>query len=359
MHVYRDGNAKLRLDSQNRGVVNLPACAVVLMLILCCVPFVAAEGTPQEDMSLSSLAQSLNAILEYDPLIQSGTITKEGRSVRFAIDVPYVLLDWNIVKKVPSPYETDDSLRVKKEFADAMREFFQSKPAPSSKYSVKAIVIDPGHGGKDPGAIGEFDDFKLQEKDVNLTIAHRLAELLQIRYPGRTILLTRTDDTYPSLEQRVEMANTVKLDETEAVIYISIHSNASFNKNTRGFEVWYLNPNYRRTVVDEQTAKEKGQDIAPIINTMLEEEFTTESVILAQKVYQRMGTMIGSESPARGIRAEEWFVVRNAKMPSILIEVGFVTNREEALLLSQAGYLRRIADAIYNGVCDFIEHFEQ
>jgi N-acetylmuramoyl-L-alanine amidase len=91
---------------------------------------------------------------------------------------------------------------------------------------------------------------------------------------------------------------------------------------------------------------------------MLEEEFTTESIILAQKVYQRMGKMIGDQSPARGIRAEEWFVVRNAKMPSILIEVGFVTNKNEATLLSQAGYLRRIADAIYNGVCDFIEHFE-
>jgi N-acetylmuramoyl-L-alanine amidase len=333
--------------------------ALVLALILCSIPSAAAEETQQEDISLSSLAQSLSATLEYDPLIHAGTITKEGRSARFALDVPYVLLDWSILRRVPSPYETDDSLRVKKEFADALREFFQAKPGASSKYSVKAIVVDPGHGGKDPGAIGEFGDFKLQEKDVNLAIAHRLTELLRIRYPDRTILLTRTDDSYPSLEQRVDIANTIKLGETEAIIYVSIHANASFNKNTRGFEVWYLNPDYRRTVVDEQTAKEKGQDIAPIINTMLEEEFTTESIILAQKVYQRMGKMIGGESPGRGIKAEEWFVVRNAKMPSILIEVGFVTNRNEALLLTQAGYLRRIADAIYNGVCDFIEHFEQ
>jgi N-acetylmuramoyl-L-alanine amidase len=270
-----------------------------------------------------------------------------------------VLLDWSALKSVPSPYETEDSLRVKQGFANVLREFFQAKPGLSSKYLVKAIVIDPGHGGKDPGAIGEFTDFKLQEKDVNLAIASRLAELLRIRYPDRTTLLTRNDDSYPSLEQRVDMANTIKLAETEAIVYISIHANASFNKNTRGFEVWYLNPDYRRTVVDDETAKEKGQDIAPIINTMLEEEFTTESIILAQKVYRRMGKMIGEDSPGRGIKAEEWFVVRNAKMPSILIEVGFVTNRDEASLLTQAGYLRRIADAIYNGVCDFIEHFEQ
>lgn len=312
------------------------------------------------DMSATALATSLGAIFEYDPLTRTGTFSKDGRSARFGADIPYVLLDWTIMKSVPAPYEDKGTILVKKEFVDVLQNFYSPKQHTSStKYSVKAIVIDPGHGGKDPGAIGEFEGFKLQEKDVNLAIAHRLADLLRIRYPDRTILLTRTDDTYPSLEDRVDMANNIKLGETEAVIYISIHSNASFNKNTRGFEVWYLNPNYRRTVVDEKTAQEKGQDIAPIINTMLEEEFTTESVILAQKVYKRLGSMIGDKSPARGIRAEEWFVVRNAKMPSILIEVGFVTNKEEAELLSQAPYLRRIADAIYNGVCDFIEHFEQ
>jgi N-acetylmuramoyl-L-alanine amidase len=333
--------------------------AIIAMLVLSNLALFAANEKKQEDISISDLAYSLKATLEYDPLVHAGTITKEGRSVRFAVDVPYVLLDWTIVKEVPAPYESVTSLQIKKEFAQTVQEFFELKPRTSSKYLVKAIVIDPGHGGKDPGAIGEFEDFKLQEKDVNLSIALRLADLLRLRYPERTITLTRSSDIYPTLEERVEMANKIKLEETEAIIYISIHANASFNKNTKGFEVWYLNPNYRRTVVDEKTAKEKGEDIAPIINIMLEEEFTTESIILAQKVYQRMDRIIGDKSPARGIRAEEWFVVRNAKMPSILIEVGFVTNKSEALLLSQAGYLRQIADAIYNGVCDFIEHFEQ
>ncbi len=319
----------------------------------------AADEKKAADVSATSLATLLGASLEYDPLTRIGTFTKNGQSARFGADIPYVLLDWNIVKSVPAPYEGQETVLVKKEFADTLKDFYAPKTNLSTKYSVKAIVIDPGHGGKDPGAIGEFEGFKLQEKDVNLAIAHRLTDLLRIRYPERTILLTRTGDTYPSLEDRVDMANNIKLGATDAVIYISIHSNASFNKNTRGYEVWYLNPNYRRTVVDEKTAEEKGHDIAPIINTMLEEEFTTESVILAQKVYQRLGTMIGDKSPERGIRAEEWFVVRNAKMPSILIEVGFVTNKEEAQLLTQSPYLRRIADAIYNGVCDFIEHFEQ
>ncbi len=332
---------------------------IVAMVIAATISLYAADENAPSDISVSSLATSLGATIEYDPLTRTGAFIKNGQSARFGTDIPYVLFDWNIVKDVPAPYEKQGTILVKKEFVDALKNFYSPKPSSSVKYSIKAIVIDPGHGGKDPGAIGEFEGFKLQEKDVNLAIAHRLADLLRLRYPDRTILLTRTDDTYPSLEDRVDMANNVKLGVTDAVIYVSIHSNASFNKNTRGYEVWYLNPNYRRTVVDEKTAQEKGQDIAPIINTMLEEEFTTESVILAQKVYQRLGSMIGNKSPPRGIRAEEWFVVRNAKMPSILIEVGFVTNKAEAELLSQAAYLRRIADAIYNGVCDFIEHFEQ
>jgi N-acetylmuramoyl-L-alanine amidase len=319
----------------------------------------AAENPSTQDINITVLADSLNASLEYDPLIRAGTLSKDGQVARFAVDVPYVLFDWNMIKEVPAPYESEGALIVKKEFARVLQGFFTQKAHAANKFSVKAIVIDPGHGGKDPGAIGEFEKFTLREKEVNLIVAHRLADLLRIRFPERKIILTRSDDTYPSLEDRVEMANEIELGPNDAIIYISIHSNASFNKNTHGFEVWYLNPDYRRTVVDEKTAREKGKDIAPIINSMLEEEFTTESIILAQKVYHRLGTMIGDKSPARGIRAEEWFVVRNANMPSILIEVGFVTNKEEAQLLSQASYLRRIGDALYNGVCDFIEYFEQ
>jgi len=99
--------------------------ALVLALILCSIPPAAAEETHQDDMSLSGLTQSLNATLEYDPLTHAGTITKAGHSIRFAVDVPYILLDWSTVKRVPSPYETEDSLRVKKEFSDALRDFFR------------------------------------------------------------------------------------------------------------------------------------------------------------------------------------------------------------------------------------------
>ena len=171
-------------------------------------------------------------------------------------------------------------------------------------------------------------------------------------------MVTRKDDTFPTLDERVGMANDIKLGVNEAIIYISIHANASFNKNASGFEVWYLNPDYRRTVVDATKAAGVDKDVLPILNTMLEEEYTTESLFLARSILDGMTTTVGESSQSRGVRAEEWFVVRNARMPSVLVEVGFITNEAEARLLAEDTYLRKLGDGIYNGIVSFVDYFE-
>ncbi|HEY9054081.1 MAG TPA: N-acetylmuramoyl-L-alanine amidase [Rectinemataceae bacterium] len=298
--------------------------------------------------------------LSWDPLTGAGYLEKDGVFVSFAFDQPYILIDWKRIEKAPAPYLSEGRAYLPEALAERISKILDA-PANGSKhsYSVAAILIDPGHGGKDSGAIADLNEGRIMEKDLTLEVSRRVVDLLKSRYPARKVLVTRKGDSYPSLEDRVSMANDVELGEGEAVIYVSIHANASFNKQAKGYEVWYLNPEYRRTVVDEQTVKEKGSDIAPILNAMLEEEFTTESIILARKVYDRLGAEIGQRSPGRGIRAEEWFVVRNAKMPSILIEIGFITHPEEGVMLSSSAYLRRIGDAIYNGIVDFIDHFER
>jgi len=154
------------------------------------------------------------------------------------------------------------------------------------------------------------------------------------------------------------MGNDVQLGINEAIIYVSIHANASFNKSASGYEVWYLNPEYRRTVVDSKKAEGVDKHVLPILNAMLEEEYTTESVFLAKSILGGVTKSIGDLSIDRGIREEEWFVVRNAKMPSVLVEVGFVTNEAEARMLSDPEHLRKLADGIYNGVVDFVDYFE-
>lgn len=341
-------------DRKTMGNSNLRWLVAAIFMVLI-APLHAADS-----QAIQEFTSTVKATLSYDALSGTGVIEKNGAFISFAVDRPFIALDWKDFSAVEAPYIKENVLMVTTNFMKAVTSHFDNKISPTKeKYSVAAILIDPGHGGKDSGAIAENGQIRLMEKELTLEVSKRVVDLLKGRYSDRRILTTRENDTYPSLDDRVAMANAVPLGPAEAVIYVSIHANASFNKNAKGYEVWYLNPDYRRTVVDAETVKEKGSDIAPILNAMLEEEFTTESIILARKVYERLGTTLSTSSPGRGIRAEEWFVVRNAKMPSILIEMGFITNPEEGSLLATDGYLRRIGDAIYNGIVDFIDHFER
>ena len=350
---------KLKKKSYCTDKINMDRItkAFSILTFFCIAAVGAAAGGA---MTLLEFTQVQKLSLSWDPLTGVGYLEKDGAYVSFALDQPFLVYDWKHIAKVTPPYLGDGDILLPEDFQTCTRNFFLDKrDTAKPRYSVAAILVDPGHGGKDTGAIGEIGGMRLLEKDLTLEVSKRVVDLLKSRYSSRRILVTRKDDSYPTLDDRVEMANSVDLNDDEAVIYVSIHANASFNKTVKGFEVWYLNPEYRRTVVGAKTVKEKGKEIAPILNAMLEEEFTTESIILARKVYDRLGVELGPTSPGRGIRPEEWFVVRNAKMPSILIEMGFITNPDEGKLLAGSGYLRRIGDAIYNGIVDFIEYFER
>ena len=177
-------------------------------------------------------------------------------------------------------------------------------------------------------------------------------------YPDKQIILTRCTDKFLALSERTEIANSVKLKENEAVLFISIHVNASLNKQSSGYEVWYLSPGYRRTVIDSSKVSE-DKSLLPILNSMMEEEYTAESILIAKFIMDGLSSQIGSVSKARGIKAEEWFVVKNSNMPSVLIDVGIIANEKEALNLNDKSYLQKTSLGIYNGVSAFITHFER
>ncbi len=111
--------------------------------------------------------------------------------------------------------------------------------------------------------------------------------------------------------------------------------------------------------MDANTLEGESTEIIPILNTMLEEEYTIKSILLARNILSGLDTQIGKEIPSRGLKEQSWYVVRNAKMPSVLVEIGFITNEPEAALLAQPEYLRKIANGIYNGIVSFIDYFEQ
>ena len=169
--------------------------------------------------------------------------------------------------------------------------------------------------------------------------------------------MTRSTDVYLKLEERTDIANSVELKENEAILYISIHVNSSLDQSASGYEVWYLSPGYRRQVLDKQVSDDIN--VQSILNDMLEEEYTTESILIAKLVLDGIGTQVGALSKSRGMKEEEWFVVRNSKMPSILVETGFLSNAEEAKLLMDDEYLKKLAIGMYNGLQAFVTHFER
>lgn len=330
------------------------------------LPASSQPAAPQSGpawIDLVTAASGLKASVSYDPLTRTGHLLRGGDLVRFKRDFPVYAVGSGQIIRAPAVRDSGQRLEIHPDALAAVRSWFSGRDAErASRFSIAAILIDPGHGGKDSGAIGEFgsgkDRFRILEKDVALTIGLDLYARLQARWPGKRILLTRSGDTYPSLDERVDIGNDVQLGVNEAIIYISIHANASFNKAASGFEVWYLNPEYRRTVVDDTKAQGHDKNVLPILNAMLEEEYTTESVFLARNILAGIKKSVGDSSIDRGLREEEWFVVRNARMPSVLVELGFVTNEAEARKLADKEHLRKLGDGIYNGVVDFVDYFE-
>jgi N-acetylmuramoyl-L-alanine amidase len=306
--------------------------------------------------------------LRWDPFFGTGVFTVAGHTIAFDTRNPgepgFMLLDFREILPAPSPFVSNGLLWFPESFIVVLKRALDAVIEDDrSGFRIAAIIVDPGHGGKDAGATGNHEingkPLRVVEKDITLAASKLLHSRLSAAYPDKRVLLTREGDTYPTLEERVAIANSTPLKENEAIVFVSIHANASFNKTARGFEVWYLSPDYRRTVIDrEKYTDSTSAEVLPILNAMMEEEFTTESIMMAQALVRRVDEDLGRRIPSRGIKAEEWFVVRNARMPSVLVELGFVSNIEDALLLTDEVFLRSLADSLYKGIADFVAVFE-
>jgi N-acetylmuramoyl-L-alanine amidase len=334
---------------------------------------VSSPQTLSLDEAIAALKPAGNAggaapELRWDPFLQSGVFFLEGHygafnSVMTAGETGFLMLDGREIFTVPLPYQDKGEFVFPRAFIvtlkDAFTRYFEED---ATRFRIAAIIIDPGHGGKDPGAIGEpvinGKTVRVVEKDITLNASKQLKTLLSRAYPDKRVLMTRESDVYYTLEERTSMANSVPLKANEAIIYISIHANYVFNPNTRGYEVWYLSPNYRRTVLDRSKYPDSN-GVIPILNAMLEEEFTTESVMIAQSILKSFEQTLGSSIPSRGLKAEEWFVVRNSRMPAVLVELGFVSNSADARLMTSEEGLQKLTEALYKGITDFVTVFER
>ena len=222
---------------------------------------------------------------------------------------------------------------------------------------IRKIVIDPGHGGKDPGAIGNSK--KHFEKEVVLLVGKALKKKLQDEL-GVTALLTRDKDEYVSLQERTDFAN-----KNEADLFISIHCNAHRNSKVDGIEVFYLSSAKtdearaveameNQVVYDYEGGEEainKYDELAFILADMAQSEHLEESYQLSAILQNDL--IEATNNHDRGVKQANFYVLRGAFMPAVLLELGFMTNNEGEKKLIKESYQKKMVDAIFESVKEF------
>jgi len=230
----------------------------------------------------------------------------------------------------------------------------------NSHGDIKNIIIDPGHGGKDPGAIGKFGT---KEKDIVLDIALMLYDMLK-ENPSFNPILTRDKDVYIPLDKRRQIANSQKGD-----LFISLHCNSTRNNRSKasGIEIYFLS--YAKNKEAKETAKlensvilydskklESEDPLKNIVFDMLHNSYLRESQIFADILLNEMDKSL--PTIARKVDQAGFLVLKGLYMPGILVETGFLSNKKEEMLLKNPEYKKKIAISLYNGILEFVNKIE-
>lgn len=265
-----------------------------------------------------------------------------------------LIIEKNLI--LQNPNEILISVKTKKDLSAEISKVLERE---KRKWLIDRIVIDPGHGGKDPGAIGRYGT---REKDVVLAIAIYLKEILEEEL-NIQVLMTREDDRFVELRHRTEFANR-----NQAKLFISIHANANYNRRMRGVSTYFLGPgknddarevaNLENSVIRMEN-ESRYADLSHenfILSAMAQNVYVRESQELADMVQHEISRSCGLRDI--GVLQAGFYVLWGASMPNILIETGFISNPEEEKLLRSRSFQQKQAIAISNSIKAFIEKFE-
>jgi N-acetylmuramoyl-L-alanine amidase len=225
-----------------------------------------------------------------------------------------------------------------------------------SQWEIDTIVLDAGHGGKDPGTVGKYGT---KEKTVVLDVVKRIGRLLT-KNTNMNVVYTRDEDVFIPLWQRTKMAN-----ENNGKIFISVHANGNRNRKAHGFETYLLRPGKTQDAIDiaaeenaaikyEESRNGKYEELTHeglILATMAQSMFMKESESLAGQIQHELNKEL--KSPNRGVKQAGFYVLIGASMPNVLLEVGFLTNPDEEKKLRTAEYRQKIANAVYRAIIEF------
>jgi N-acetylmuramoyl-L-alanine amidase len=238
----------------------------------------------------------------------------------------------------------------------------QPRPQQPPRPRERVVVIDPGHGGRDPGKVAPSG---MREKDVTLLISQRLATLLRER--GYEVHLTRTTDTLIALADRPRLANKWRGDRPVAV-FLSIHANSAPSSSVRGFETFFLSEarteDERRVAemenaairFEDQPAPPPGNGLDQILNNLRSDFLMRASHDLAAVMQEKMAAF--HPGPNRGVKRAGFYVLVGAIMPAVLIETAFMSNREEASLLGTRAFQEKLSWGIADAVDEFFRRNE-
>ncbi len=306
----------------------------------------------------SALAQQLRAKSHWDPEALVWTLRSGRHELRASPKIPVVLIDEEAILLRQAPiFQEGEVLLPESVWRRWLGKWEVPAAAPPKGMpGLRTIVVDPGHGGHDSGAIGRGG---LREKAVTLDVGRRLRDLLV--GDGFQVVMTRDSDRFVSLSRRSTLANQEASD-----LFISIHANASRHRYAYGYEVYYLSEatdDHARALEAAENAelpKEVNEPIASdtrgIVWDLLYTEHRAQSNELAAEICRGLRQELSSKN--RGVKSARFAVLKGARMPAILVEVGFISNAQEESRLRKASYRQAIAEGIRRGLLNFRERFK-
>lgn len=323
----------------------------------------AAKGLPPRIyVDLIGVRLAMNA---RRPILVQDGLLRQVRAGQFGPDVVRVVLDMSSLTGhktflLPDPYRlivdiqgqsNGTQLASVEKTTEALLPV-ERNPMPAN--GIRKIVIDPGHGGKDPGATGIRG---VVEKEIVLRVAKKLADRLK-KELGIEVILTRHDDTFIPLEDRTAIANAQGAD-----LFISLHTNASPNPEAKGLETYYLdNTNdegsIRLAARENATSRKSISDLQFILSDLTQNLKLEDSISLAHRlqssIVSEMGPKYG-EVRDLGVKKALFYVLVGARMPSVLVEMFFITNRAEGSALARRSYQNSLVDALFEGIKKYQE----
>jgi N-acetylmuramoyl-L-alanine amidase len=307
---------------------------------------------------------------EWDAIGKVVVLKKNGLEVRLKVGSYRMYIDGKIKRLNKPPRLHKGIVVVPVSFAEkTVGEIFKEKKVsldidsirrvlPSQRrYSVKTIVIDPGHGGKDPGAIAHG----LKEKDIVLDIAKQLKG--ELEKAGLRVLLTRDKDIFIPLGKRAAIANNRGAD-----FFISVHANAFRSRRAQGFEAYYLSEatdDNARAMAAAENAALQHEDICFIghnknLDATVWDLTLTENRRQSRELAESICGNVSSNLPTktRGVKSARFYVLKGARMPAVLLEVGFISNWRDAENLKSSSYREKLAEALTDGVISYKQEYE-